>query len=99
MCKVKITTACYCSAEQLELNGLNYIGGFLPVILPYPTIISPQSIILVASRFITWSFHHILRSFRHSQFVTPRGTHGSIKDGPIRVLFFNRELRITDHYT
>ncbi len=27
-----------------------------------------------------------------------RGTHGSIKYGPIRVLFFNIELRIADHY-
>ena len=28
----------------------------------------------------------------------PRGIHGSIKYGPIRVLFFNRELQIVDHY-
>ncbi len=27
-----------------------------------------------------------------------RGTHGSIKYGLIRVLFFKRELRIADHY-
>ncbi len=27
-----------------------------------------------------------------------RGTHGSIKYGPVQVLFFNRELRIADHY-
>ncbi len=27
-----------------------------------------------------------------------RGTHGSIKYGPIQVLCFNRELRIADHY-
>ncbi len=27
-----------------------------------------------------------------------RGTHGSIKYGPIGVLFFNRELLIADHY-
>ncbi len=30
--------------------------------------------------------------------LSHRGTHGSINYGPIRVLFFNWELRITDHY-
>ncbi len=30
--------------------------------------------------------------------ITARGTHGSIKYGPIRVLFFNRELQIAGHY-
>ncbi len=36
--------------------------------------------------------HDILQTF-----TTNRGTHGSIKYGPIRVLLFNRGLRIADH--
>ena len=32
------------------------------------------------------------------KYNTSGGTHGSIKYGQIRVLFFNRELRIADHY-
>ena len=33
-----------------------------------------------------------------SSIITIRGTHGSIKFGPTRVLIVNRELRIADHY-
>ncbi len=39
--------------------------------------------------------HSTERLYRQS---STRGTHGYIKYGPIRVLFFNRELRIADHY-